>query len=366
MRPRSVTQRRLTVSLVDRQLLLSRAELPAPAAVRRLAALQAQYPPSPYFALFARVAGFEVDHLERALRRGTVVKATLMRATLHLVAGTDYPSFAVAWRQQHLTDVRGRHRDVEVDEAAVTAGVRELLRRPRTAAEIKDCVDELSGGAVRPADRLHYARALVPMRHVFPSGGWRHHRAFTVVAKPEDLAPVEPAATALLLRRYLAAFGPATREDMAHFTYLRYRQLDPALAELGATVRYTDESGRELYDLPRAPLPDEDTPTPVRFLPNWDAALLSHADRTRILPTRWHDRVVKSANGGLLASYLLDGQVAGLWTVNRTGSAATMRLTPFVPIPDAMSAEVEREALRTLRFAEPDATDLSITTSATP
>jgi len=362
MPTRPVTQRQLTVSLLDRQLLLSRAELPVSAAVRRLAALQAQYPPSPYFALFSRLAGFEVDHLERALRRGTVVKATLMRATLHLVAGTDFPSFAVAWRQQHLTDVRGRHRDVEVDEAAVAAGVRELLAQPRTAAEIKDRVAELSGGTVAPADRLHYARALVPMRHVFPSGGWRHHRAFTVVADPADLAPVEPAATALLLRRYLAAFGPASREDMAHFTYLRYRQLDPALAELGAVARYTDDSGRELFDLPRASLPAEDVPTPVRFLPNWDAALLSHRDRTRILPARWHDEVVKSANGGLLASYLVDGQVAGLWTVERTGRTAILRLSPFVPIPASATADVEREALRTLRFAEPDATDLSVTT----
>lgn len=361
-RKRLLSDRQLTVSFLDRQLLLKRRELSAGAAVQRLVALQAQYSPSPYLALFSRLGSFEVEQLERALRRGTVVKATLMRATLHLVSGADYPFFAVAWRQQHLVDVRGRHKGVAVDEESITVGVRDFARVPRTAEEIKERVAELSGGAVRPADRMHYARALVPMRHVFPSGGWRHHLKYSVVARPEDMAPVEPAATALLLRRYLAAFGPASREDMSHFTYLRYRQIDPALDAIGAVNRYTDAAGRELFDLPRVSLPREDVPTPVRFLPNWDAALLSHRDRTRILPAEWHDRVVKSVNGGLLATYLLDGKVAGLWTSERKGTTANLRLDPFIPIPPAHSGEVEREALRMLRFLEPKATDLTVTT----
>jgi hypothetical protein len=163
------------------------------------------------------------------------------------------------------------------------------------------------------------------------------------------------------VRRYLAAFGPASREDIAHFTYLRYHQLDPAMAEIGAVSKYTDTEGRDLWDLPRAPITREDTPTPVRFLPNWDAALLSHKDRTRILPEQWHKHVVKSINGGLLATYLLDGQVAGLWTTARKGKAATMKLEPFIPIPPAASAEVEREGMRMLKFIEPDATTHTLT-----
>jgi hypothetical protein len=360
MRKHVLSARRLTVSFLDRQLLLARREMPAREAVRRLVALQAQYSPSPYLALFSRLASFEVAELEGALRRGTVVKATLMRATLHLVSGADYPHFAVAWRRQHLSDVRGRHKDVTVDEAAITDGIVAFTRVPRTAEEIRERVAELSRGAVRDADRLHYARALVPMRHVFPSGGWRRHQRFTVVARPADMAPPEPAATALLLRRYLAAFGPASREDMAHFTYLRYRQLDPALAAAGAVGRYTDEAGRDLYDLPRARLPREDVPTPVRFLPHWDAALLSHRDRTRILPAEWHDRVVRSVNGGLLATYLVGGRVAGLWTSERSGGTATLVLEPFTAIPPALGGEVEREALRMLRFVEPDATRFAV------
>jgi hypothetical protein len=362
MQKRLLSGRQLTVSFLDRQLLLERRAMPAREAVRRLVALQAQYSPSPYIALFSRLASFEVAELETALRRGSVVKATLMRATLHLVSGADYPFFAVAWRQQHLIDVRGRHKGVAIDEEAITAGILDFARVPRTADEIRDRVADLSGGAVRPADRLHYARALVPMRHVFPSGGWRYHKKFTVVARPEDMAPAEPAATALLLRRYLAAFGPASRDDMAHFTYLRYRQIDPALAAIGAVNRYTDDAGRDLFDLPRVSLPREDTPTPVRFLPNWDAALLSYRDRTRILPADLHDRVVKSANGGLLATYLLDGKVAGLWTSERDGTAATVRLGPFTPIPSDRGAEVEREAIRMLRFLEPGATSFTVAT----
>jgi hypothetical protein len=360
-RRRMLSEHELTLSFMDRQLLLSRRAMPVRQAVGRLAALQAQYSPSPYIALFSRLESFEVTALERALRSGAVVKSTLMRGTLHLVAGADYPSFAVSWRQQYLTDVRGRHRGVEVDEERITAGLLDHLTQPRTAAEIRALVAKLSG-AVREADRLHYARALVPMRHVFPSGGWRQHAKFSVVARPSDSAPIEPAATALVVRRYLAAFGPATREDIAHFSYLRYRQLDPALAEAGAVLRYTDEAGRDLFDLPRIPLPKADSPIPARFLPNWDAALLSHHDRTRILPAQWHDRVVKPVNGGLLASYLLDGKVAGLWTVTRDRARATISLDPFHAIPAAAESEVEQEALRMLRFLEPGLDNYAVET----
>src|SRR5687767_8968099 len=144
-RKRIVSARELTVSFLDRQLLLERKDMSARDAVQRLVALQAQYSPSPYMALHSRLQSFEVEQLERALRRGAVVKATLMRGTLHLVAGTDYPSFAMAWQPQHLVYVRGRHKGRGVDEEAITASLVEFARVARTAEEIKEHVASLAG-----------------------------------------------------------------------------------------------------------------------------------------------------------------------------------------------------------------------------
>jgi len=292
---RVLSDRELTVAYLARQMLLDRQDRPAGRAVQALAALQAQYSPSPYIALFARLASFQPGQLETALKRGSVVKSTLMRGTLHLVAAADYPAFAVAWRQQALNDIRGKYRNVTVDEDAIRHGLSAFVTEPRSTDEIRDVVADLCGGVLDPHDLLHYARALLPMTHVYPSGAFKQHGKFSLVGLAADL-PVEPAATAVLVRRYLAAYGPATREDIAHFTYLKYRQLDPAVAELDV-VRLSDKDGRDLIDLPRAPRPAEDVVAPVRFLAKRDAAVISHKDRTRILPAAYHERVVRKING---------------------------------------------------------------------
>ena len=353
-RVRVLSDRELTVSLLARQLLLERRRLPAAEAVRRLGALQAQYSPSPYIALHARLEGFRVEELETALRDRLVVKSTLMRGTLHLVHADDYPAFAAAWRRQAVVNARGRIRPAEPDEQAVAAALTEFTAEPRSTDEIRQRVDEVTGRKLRPQDLLDYARSLVPLVHVPPSGMWRRHGKFSLIAWPGPLER-EPAATALLVRSYLAAFGPATREDIAHFTYLRYRQLDPALATLEPLRRLTDAQGRELLDLPRAPLPAGDVQPPVRFLAGWDAALLSHRDRTRILPAASQARVYKSANGTMQPSYLVDGQVAGLWTHRQDGGTAVLTLTPLERRSGPPPADLEPEAERLLSFLAPDA-----------
>lgn len=358
---RTLSRRELTVALLARQLLLDRQDIDVVQCVRRLAALQAQYSPSPYVALFSRLASFEVAELEDALTAGTVVKSTLMRGTLHLVAAQDYPSLATAWQQQWLADLRGRYRKIHIDEERIRAGLREFTRQPRTTDEIRDRFAELGGSELATKDLLHYARALVPMRHVFPSGAWRQHGKFSMVSWPQEQLVAEPAATALLVRRYLEAFGPAAREDIAHFSGLRYRQLDPAIAELGAVRHFADPDGRELLDLPDAPRPAEEVVVPVRFLAKWDAAIISHRDRTRILPAAWHKRVVKTVNGDVLSTYLLDGQVAGTWTTTRHGDVATVVLTAFTPVPSQTQSELEREAIRMVTFVEPDAKKHEVT-----
>ncbi|QKW19177.1 winged helix DNA-binding domain-containing protein [Kitasatospora sp. NA04385] len=350
---RTLSDRELTVSYFGRQLL-HRAERPtAAAAVARLTALQAQYSPSPHLALWARLPGFGHRELEAALLDGTVVKSTLMRGTLHLVAGADYGHLAAAWRRRWLTELRGRHRDADLDEAALEASLRAFAAVPRSADELRGHTAEASGGRVRTADLLHYPRALLPLVHVAPSGHWRAHGKPRLVLWDGELPP-EPAATARLVRRYLAGYGPASRADVAHFTGLRLAQVDPALAALGEPVRYLAEDGRELLDLPGAPPPsDPGGELPVRFLPKWDAALLSHADRTRMLPAAIHRQVYRAVNGTLLASYLVDGLVAGVWEHGRAGGAAVLTLTPL--LPHGGRAELEREGERLLAFLEPDA-----------
>ncbi|MGW4802883.1 winged helix DNA-binding domain-containing protein [Kitasatospora sp. NPDC004272] len=353
---RTLSDRELTASYFARQLL-HRTERPSAAgAVARLAALQAQYSPSPHLALWTRLPGFEHRELEAALLDGTVVKSTLMRGTLHLVPGADYGHLAAAWRGRWLTELRGRHRDADLDEAALEASLRAFAAVPRSADELREHTAEASGGRVRTADLLHYPRALLPLVHVAPSGHWRAHGKPRMVLWAGELPP-EPAATARLARRYLAGYGPASRADLAHFTGLRLRRLDPALAELdgaGELVRYRAEDGRELLDLFGAPPPsDPGGELPVRFLPKWDAALLSHADRTRMLPAEIHQRVYRAVNGTLLASYLVDGLVAGVWEHARSGGAAVLTLTPL--LPHGRRPELEREGERLLAFLEPDA-----------
>lgn len=166
----------------------------------------------------------------------------------------------------------------------------------------------------------------------------------------------ELAATALLVRRDLRAFGPATRKDIAAFTYLPYRLLDPALTSLEPLRRVTDEQGRDLLDLPGAPRVGEDAETPVRFLARWDAALISHHDRTRILPAGFHDRIVQSANGQVLPTYLIDGRVAGLWTHKDVDGAALLRLQPLGPPRTRLPVDLEPEGLRLLELLAPVAT----------
>ena len=351
---RVLTERELTVALLARQLLLVRADLPVAQAVQQLAALQAQYSPSPYIALHARLAGFQHGDLEAALRERAVVKATLMRGTLHLVAATDYGAFAGAWHRQSRATMRGRTPAATPQEGAVLAALAAFTAEARSTDQIRAKVRELTAGTVPDPLLLDYARIMLPHVHVPPSGFWRHHGKPALTIWPEPL-PEDPTATALLVRRYLAAFGPATREDIAHFTYLRYRQIDPALAALAPLRRFTDAQGRDLFDLAATPLPGENQPLPVRFLARWDAAIISHKDRTRILPAAYQAHLTPTPNGMILSSYLIDGKVAGVWSHDQTDETASLTLQPFGPQQESSSMVLEAEGDRLLAFFAPTA-----------
>lgn len=335
--PRTLTLRELNRATLARQLLLERARLSVPRAVARLCAIQAQSAPEAYLGLWTRLDGFRKELLTAALERRRVVRATLFRVTLHFVSAGDHPAFAAVvherWRQAM--------RDEGLPVVALARRIRRLAEDGTfTYRDAEDASPELG-------ERRFRVRCVTPLVHVPPSGTWGHTRVrLTTADRWLGRAEPRPAeGAALVVRRYLAAFGPATRQDLLKFSGLRVADLEPGLETLdGRLRRLRDEQERELLDLPRAPLPGADTPAPVRFLPRWDALLLSHADRARVLPPEYARAVI--TGGWVHPTFLVDGVVAGLWR-HRDGKVET---EPFAPLPRAVRREVEYEAARLRAF----------------
>lgn len=359
-RVRVMSARELTLAYLARQMLLGRAAIGPVKALDRLVAVQAQHSPSPYLALAARLEPFAIADLEGCLRRGTIVKSTLMRATLHLTTASLYPQIAAVVRAdsfRHWQRIWGQP-GVQADTLA--RGLARYLTSPRTAQEIRAHVDMLTGGALPPRAVLPSAKLLVPSVHVPPSGLWREHGAPGFVAWPEPLPAVSEVSWRLV-RHYLAGYGPATRADIVRFVQLRQPELDRALAALEPLVRLAGEDGQELVDLPRAPRPrDSGLRPPPRLLPKWDSSLLSHADRSRILPMVLRDRVINPANGDVVAAYLLDGMVAGTWRLDRQHDRVILQLRQLCPGQDHDGSALEEEARRTAAFMEPDAARIDV------
>ena len=164
-----------------------------------------------------------------------------------------------------------------------------------------------------------------------------------LLEEPETQAPLE--ARAEMIRRYLAAFGPSSLRDVVQWSMMHVPELKASLALLEPLGRFRDEQGRELFDVPRAPLPDSDTPAPVRFLPKWDNVLLAWADRTRVLPEAYRKQVI-GMNGDVAQTFLVDGFVAGTWSVE-DGRVVTV---PFAKLSRPVQRAVEEEAGRLEAF----------------
>jgi hypothetical protein len=333
---RTLTWRELNRALLARQLLLERAPLDVPEVLQRMGGLQAQYAPSMYIGLWSRIDGFDRDGLTRLLERREVVQATLMRATIHLVSRADFWPFAVGVRtpRREMYQRTGRDRpDPEAIGDAVLQ-LRELLReRPVRRTEL----DELFGPQIRQAIGIYLDMVRVP-----PSGTWARRRADLFGAAEDWVGPPDVAeddARDLLVRRYLGAFGPAHRTEIADWAGLPVAGVAKALARLDL-VTYRDERGRELVDLPDGPLPDPDTPAPVRFLPTYDATLLAHARRTLILPEEHRAKVFHVRMPQSIGTFLVDGQVAGTWTAK----GGQILWEPFVPLTARIRKQVAAEA----------------------
>lgn len=324
-------------ALLARQHLLERSGTTIPRTLERVGGLQTQHAPAGYIALRTRLEGFRRSDLTRAIERRSVVQAWMMRATIHMASTRDFWLFSAAIREHRrrwwLRSFRGSARDVA---AAARKTERLLADGPMRRAEIVKAL-----GVDSPT--WYGVMLWLDLVRVPPFGTWEKPRADLYGLASDWLGepPVvsEEEGIEHLVRRYLAAFGPASRSDVASFAGLPGGALAPALERI-ALRRFLDERSRELVDLPRAPLPDAETPAPVRFLPVWDATLLTQARRTQILPERYRPRVFNTTTPHSIHTFLVDGQVAGSWR----HECEHIELEPFRPLSKATRTALEHEA----------------------
>jgi hypothetical protein len=341
MAERVLTLRELNRATLARQLLLKRKRLSPTGVIERLVGMQAQWPAAPYVGIWTRTTSFRREALERELAGGAVLKATVMRQTLHLVTERDYALLRAALSETNYPE--------QTEQAKRLApSVRTLAEAgPVTTADALAFLERehgLTGIDARRAWRGARVRAHVLHHHETALWNGRPEGRFVAVEEPEPHVPVE--ARAEMLRRYLLAFGPATRADVRTWAMMRMTEIKPALELLEPLRRFRDEQGRELLDVDGAPLPDAETPAPVRFLPKWDNILLAFADRKRVLPERYRKTVIRM-NGDVAQTFLVDGLVAGTW---RAEGGAHVVPEPFAPLSRAVRREVEDEAERLEAF----------------
>ena len=338
MAERVLTLRELGRATLARQLLLQRRRLSPKAVIERLVGMQAQSPRAPYVGIWTRTTSFRRASLERELIAGAVVRATVMRLTLHLVTLRDYGLVRAGlsgrgfpWESASAMKLAPELRSLAADGVLSSDEAIAYLEREHG----------LTGVDARRAWR--YGRAAGHFVYHHETALWQSNRAgYVALEQPE--AHVADEARAEMIHRYLAAFGPASRRDIVAWSMLNVSQIQRSLGLLELR-RFRDEQGRELFDVPGAPLPGPETPAPVRFLPKWDNVLLAFADRTRVLPEQYRKTVIKT-NGDVAQTFLVDGVVAGIWRVD-DGRVA---LEPFAPLTAPVRDEVEAEAGRLEAF----------------
>lgn len=361
----TLTLRRLNRTLLRRQLLDARAEVPVADAVARLLAVQAQEPNWVFAGLWSRVACFARADLEAAVEARTLVRGPLLRGTQHLVTADDY-----AWLRPTVAPVLHRlarstyyRRETDgIDPAELVALAREVLGadlvpRKDLAAALAARWPGRRGAVLAAAVEARSPVVHGPATSAF--GSWWSRRSIRVADAAAWLGrPVGDADPGALVRRYLAAFGPATIMDVQAYTGLtRLRPLTDALRDdPGAWLRtYRGPDGAELLDLADAELADEDAPAPVRFLAAFDNAVLGHRDRTRLLPEE-HRTTVMPGYSMVHATVLVDGFVAATWTV----ADGSLAVHPLVPLPAGVEDEVLAEGARMAAFLDLDADGVTL------
>ena len=316
--------RELNRTLLLRQLLLERKRMSVVRAVHHLVALQAQYAPSPYVALWSRL----VDFRKEQLHDERIVKAGTLRTTLHVQTRELYPALASAYIESQ----RARENRLGVDIGALRKAVG---RKQLTSAELF----ELGYRVLGTDDRwtVAFAYRALPFVRTAPLGPWPHTKPSPVALWRETLP--DPAESAVrIVHAYLAAYGPATRDDIQHFTGFKIRQIAPALEGL------TEEGG--YYDLPGAPRATGKERAPVRFLPAFDSIILAHKDTSRIIPPEHYTRVHNKKNATSKNTFTVDGFTMGTWRVEKK----QLLLDPFEALSPKWRREVDAEGERLLAW----------------
>lgn len=321
----AMTRRALNRATLARQGLLERQAMTPQKMAERLVGLQAQEVLPPLIGLWSRVEGADRERLERLVREGELVRATLMRGTLHLVTPADYRRLRPAV-QPLLDGLLARHpytRDLDLD--AVEAAARKVFgSRTLGFDEVRE---KLSAAFPDANERgLGYAARLRLPLVAEPDGGFRVAETGRAISAPK------------LVERYLAAFGPATAADFRTWSGLR--------GEVGPA-----DDG---------PTPDPDTPAPVRFIPAFDNLVLAHADRSRVIDPE-HQSKVTTKNLRVNPTFLVDGFVAGTWKADTKGKTAKLALAPFGRLTRKVRGELEEEGDALLRFLAPGASAFAVT-----
>jgi Winged helix DNA-binding domain len=342
-----LSTRALNRALLARQLLLERSPLPVTDALEQLGGLQTQYAPSGYIGLWSRLRDFRREALTEALVDRRVIQGTLIRSTIHIVCAADWPLFAAGTRnvRREWWLRASRSETSKIDVESVLDRVRKLLAEgPRRQAEMVKLLE----AETNPRFAWITAAQLIDMVRVPPSGTWERRRA-DVYGLADDWigrsSVTEDEGREHLVRRYLGGFGPAPLTDIANWAGMTAALLRPVVERVELR-RLRDEQGRELFDLPDAPLPDPDTPAPVRFLPTWDATLLVHARRTLILPEAYRPLVFNTKTPHSVPTFLVDGAVAGTWRHEK----GRIEIKPFGELSTSARRELDDEAERLAAF----------------
>jgi hypothetical protein len=360
--PDLLARRALGRATLARQLLLERSAMAPLDAVHHLVGLQAQNPGDPYLALWSRLDRFDPVVVGRLVEERALVRIVVMRATIHLLTADDCLEIRPLC-QPVLDGELGRHRDhaphlrdaelrpVLADAAAV------LAEAPMTPAALGRALatrfPTIDGAAMSYA-----ARNLLGLVQVPPRGVWRRRGQVVVTTAESWLGQPMAAQPSIedLVERYLRAFGPALPADLAAWS--RLTGFAEIIERMGSRLRtFRDERGRRLVDVPDAPLPAPDTPAPVRILPEYDNALLSHADRSRYTP----DDVAALATAGRVnGTALVDGSIAATWSSTGDGDRVVMAVRHLRRLTRGERAELAAEARRALQFIEPEAGSVDV------
>ncbi|HEX8702519.1 MAG TPA: winged helix DNA-binding domain-containing protein [Myxococcaceae bacterium] len=363
MADKLLTRRALSRATLARQMLLAREKTPVLRAIERLVGLQAQLARPPYIGLWSRVEGFQREALTQLVLSRKAVRATAMRGTLHLMSAKDFVALRPAL-QPMLTkamhaNVGERIQGLELEQMLATARTY-LEQEPRTFNALRPLLVKAHPKGDERA--MGFAvRTQLPLVQVPTDTKWGYPgTADFTVAETWLGEPMGTDATPhALVLRFLAAFGPASVGDAQTWSGLGgLREVFEALRPGLSTFR--DERGRELFDLPKAPRPDEDTAAPVRFLPDYDNLLLAHEDRTRVIADEHRRALTPSKNLRVLPSFLVDGFVAGTWEVERKKGVAALVLQPFSALSKQVREALAEEGDTLVRFVESDASTFEV------